>query len=299
MRIVINQGANLPDRAIAHYPIIVAPAHIVVDGESHDPAEGISHDTLDNWVKNAREFPHLVGTTAQEFAHMFSEIAPDDSEIVVVAASRKVIGTYAAASSAARTLHDRAAYSALKVAVVDSMLVDIGPGMLALAAGEAMRAKIPMRKTVSMLETMASRARFCSTVATLDNLVRGGRASFLRAWVANFLDIKPLLGMENGEVSNAGKIRGNADRAEAMTNELAKVGTGKKVWVGIAHGSDLTTAHALRRALEKKFDVVYSLTIPLNPTAYLHAGRGSVFAVVFPIDNLAWEPTTPPDFSLG
>lgn len=299
MQIVINQGANLPDRAIAHYPIIVAPAHIVVDGESHDPAEGISHATLDQWVKTAREFPHLVGTTAQEFAHMFTDIARDQSEIVVVAASRKLIGTYAAASSAARTVQERAAYSALRIAVVDSMLVDIGPGMLALAAGEAMRAKIPMRKTVSMLETMALRARFCSTVATLDNLVRGGRASFLRAWVANFLDIKPLLGMEHGEVSNAGKIKGNADRAEAMANELAKVGDGKKVWVGIAHGSDLTTAHALRRALERRLDVVYSMTIPVNPTAYLHGGRGSVFAVVFPIDNLAWEPTTPPDFSLG
>ncbi|MEO7109672.1 MAG: DegV family protein [Polyangiaceae bacterium] len=299
MRIVINQGANLPDRAIAHYPLIVAPAHIVVDGKSHDPSEGVSHEQLDDWVKHAREFPHLVGTTAQEFAHMFTEIARDDSEIVVVAASRKLIGTYAAASSAARTVQERAAYFALKIAVVDSMLVDIGPGMLALAAGEAMRANLPMRKTVSVLETMASRARFCSTVATLDNLVRGGRASFLRAWVANFLNIKPLLAMENGEVANAGKIKGNADRAEAMANELSKTGAGRRVWVGIAHGSDLTTAHALRRSLEKKFDVVYSLTIPVNPTAYLHAGRGSIFAVVFPIDDLGWELPTPPDFSLG
>ncbi len=298
MQVVINQGANLPDRAIAHYPIIVAPAHIVVDGASHDP-RAVSHDDLDAWVKSAREFPHLVGTTAQEFAHMFTDIARDESEIVVVAASRKLIGTYAAASSAARTVQERAAYAALKISVVDSMLVDIGPGMLALAAGEAMRAKVPMRKTVSMLESMAIRARFCSTVATLDNLVRGGRASFLRAWVANFLDIKPLLGMENGEVSNAGKIKGNVDRAEAMANELAKVGGGRRVWVGIAHGSDLDTARALRRLLEKKFEVVYSMIIPVNPTAYLHAGRGSIFAVVFPIDNLAWEPTTPPDFSLG
>jgi DegV family protein with EDD domain len=298
MQIVINQGANLPDRAIAHYPIVVAPAHIVVDGKSHNPND-VSHADLDKWVKSASEFPHLVGTTAQEFAHMFTELSHDDSEIVVVAASRKLIGTYAAASSAARTVQERAAYAQLKISVVDSMLVDIGPGMLALAAGEMKLAGVPLRKMVSVLESMALRARFCSTVATLDNLVRGGRASFLRAWVANFLSIKPLLGMENGEVSNAGKIKGNADRAEAMASELAKVDAGKRVWVGIAHGSDLQTAHALRRSLEKKFDVAYSMTIPVNPTAYLHAGRGSLFAVVIPIDNLAWEPTTPPDFSLG
>jgi DegV family protein with EDD domain len=298
MQIVINQGANLPDRAIAHYPIVVAPAHIVVDGKEHNP-DDVSHANLDSWVKSAREFPHLVGTSAQEFAHLFTDLAHDDSEIVVVAASRKLIGTYAAASSAARTVQERAAYAQLKIAVVDSMLVDIGPGMLALAAGEMKLAGLPMRKMVSVLESMALRARFCSTVATLDNLVRGGRASFLRAWVANFLDIKPLLGMENGEVSNAGKIKGNADRAEAMAVQLAKVDAGKRVWVGIAHGSDLTTAHALRRSLEKKFDVAYSMTIPVNPTAYLHAGRGSIFAVVIPIDTLGWELTTPPDFSLG
>jgi len=297
MQIVINQGANLPDAAIAHYSLVVAPAHILVDGAEHDPREGISHDTLDRWVREAREFPYLVGTTAQEFAHLFTEVARNDSEIIVVSASRKLIHTYAAATAAARTLQERAAYANLKISVVDSLMVDIGPGMLALAAAEAKRAGIPMRRAVSMLEAMAQRARFCSTVATLDNLVKGGRAGFLRAWIADFLDIKPLLGMEDGEVTSAGKIRGNADRADAMSNHLAKIGGGRRVWVGIAHGSDPDTAHALRRSLEKKFDVAYSLTIPLNPTAYLHAGRGSIFAVVFPIDNLAWELTTPPEFS--
>jgi DegV family protein with EDD domain len=299
MRIVINQGANLPPRAIEHYEIVMAPAHIVAGKKEHDTRDGISHETLDFLVKNTPEFPYVVGTTAQEFTHVFTEIAHADSEIVVVAASRKLIQTYSAALAASRTVTERAAYSSLKIAVVDSRQVDVGAGMLALAAGEARLAGVPLRTTVAMLETMAARVRFVGTVATLDNLVRGGRAGFLRSWVANFLNVKPILAIEDGDLKSTGNIRANVDPLEAIADELAKIGGGRRVWVGIAHGSAPERAVTLLKKIQKRFNVAYALIMPLNPSVYLHMGRGSIFAAVFPIDNLAWEPTTPPDFSVG
>ena len=48
--------------------------------------------------------------------------------------------------------------------------------------------------------------------------------------------------------------------------------------------------------LRSTFDVAYTYTIPLNPSVYLHAGRGSVFAAVFTTDNLPWELPEPPAF---
>ena len=72
MRIVTNPGCNLPAAAIRHFDLEICPQQIVVDGVSHDTRAGIPYPVIDGWVRTARDFPHVVGTTAHEFAAIFS-----------------------------------------------------------------------------------------------------------------------------------------------------------------------------------------------------------------------------------
>lgn len=299
MQIVNNHGTNLPDAAVEHYGIVIAPATLLVDGVAHDTREPpITHEELDAWVKSAKEFPHVVGTSAHEFMQTYTEAAKTDPEILVVTASPKMVHTFQAATAAARTMQERPQYAHVKINIVDSGLVDIGVGMLTMLAAEASLGGVPLRRAVGLLETIALRSKFVGTVATLDNLVRGGRASFLRAWLADRLEIRPLLGLQSGELKSVGKINKRNDTSAAITDELAKVGDGRRVWACVAHGSAPDRARELLAAMKSRFDVAYSLTVPLSAGVYLHAGRGSVFGGVFPIDRLPWEPTTPPPFDM-
>ncbi|HEX7662958.1 MAG TPA: DegV family protein [Polyangiaceae bacterium] len=298
MRIVINHGSNVPDAAVEHYGISVVPATILVDGKAYDTRHEVSHDQLDRWVKEAKEFPHVVGTAAHEFMQAYTEAARTDPEILVVTASPKIVHTFQAASTAARTLQERSQYAHVKISIVDSGLVDIGVGMMAIFAAEAARAELSLRKTAGLVEMLAQRSRWVGHVTTLDNLVRGGRAGFLRAWLADVLEIKPILGFQNGEIKSLGKVRRKDDAIQAITDELAKNGDGCKVWVAIAHGSAPDRAKELLASIEKRFDVAYALTTPLHSTTYLHLARGSVFAALFPIDRLPWDPPTPPPFDV-
>ncbi len=283
----------MPASAAEQYDIALAPSHILVDGKEYDAGDRITHEQLDVWVKTARDFPYVVGTTAHEFVHVFTEAAKTDAEILVVTASKKLIQTYQAATAAARTMKERSAYASLKISVVDSGVMDLPTSLLTMVAGEASLAGLPMRTTAGILETLATRTSFCGYVETLDNLVQGGRAGFLRAWVADFLDIKPILGIRDGELRSTGKIRGNRDFARAMTDQLATAGQGRRVWACIAHGSAPDRAEELAESIRRTFDVAYLLVMEQNPSVYLHAGRGSIIASVFPIDGLSWEPTTP------
>ena len=296
MQIIVNQGANVPAAAVERYGIAIAPNHIVVDGAEHSTDEEMPFARLDQWVSTAREFPYVVGTSAHAFVQQLTELAKNDSEILVITASRNLIQTYQAATAAARTMQSRPAYSNLKIAVVDSGLVDVGVSMLTVAAGEAKLAGLPLRKTVTLVEMLAARARFSGTVKTLDNLVRGGRAGFLRAWLADFLEIKPILSIVNGELKSTGKIRKSDNPFRAIAEDLAVVGAKKRVWAAVAHGAAPDRGTDMLRELKSAFDVEYAYVIPLNPSVYLHTGPGSVFAAVFPIDNLPWELTTPPQF---
>ncbi|MEO8801540.1 MAG: hypothetical protein ABI551_26860, partial [Polyangiaceae bacterium] len=78
MQIVNNHGTNLPDAAVEHYRILVAPATMLVDGKAYDTREHITHEQLDAWVKSAKDFPHVVGTSAQELMQAYTEAAKTD-----------------------------------------------------------------------------------------------------------------------------------------------------------------------------------------------------------------------------
>jgi DegV family protein with EDD domain len=298
MQIVTNPGSNVPAKAVDHYGMVIAPQQIVVDGKSHDTRHAIALGQVDIWVKTAREFPHAVGTTALEFTQIFSQLAKDDREIVVVMTSRKIIQSYAAATAAARTLSERPQFASTKIAVVDSTFTDLGAGLLAIACGEAKLAHAPMDRVVSALETMAAEGRFVMTVTTLENMVKGGRAGFLRTWIADFLKIKPIIGFVKGEIISIGKMSASGDRCKAIMSDLVKIGKGRRVWAAISHGGASEEAARLAEELRATFDVAYLISAPLSPSIYLYGGPGSLCAAVLPIDTLAWEPPTPPDFTL-
>lgn len=297
MHVVTNPGSNLPPRAIEHYGFVISPQTIVAGGRTHDTRnERVTQADVDAWVSTSKEFPHVVGTTAQEYAHIFATLLKEDPEVVAVMTSKKVIQSHAAATSAARTVLERPAFAHAKIGIVDSTFTDIGAGLVALAAGEAVRAQVPFEDTIRTLEKMASRGRLTLSVATLENLVKGGRAGFLRAWLADFFDVKPIIGMVDGELKSVGKMRGKDDQVEAIARDLATIGEGRRVWIGVSHGGDPEKAKRLERRLRDTFDVAYCLVRPLSASIYLHGGRGSLFGVALPIDDLPWTPNVPPAF---
>ena len=298
MQVVTNPGSNLPAKAIDHYGITISPQQIVVDGKTHDTRKPIALDQVDIWVRTAREFPHAVGTTATEFTQIFSQLAKDDREIIAVMTSRKIIQSYAAATAAARTLAERPQFATTKIAVVDSTFTDLGAGLIALAAGEAKLGGAAFQRVVPSLEAMAARGRFVMSLFTLENMVKGGRAGFLRAWLADFLKIKPILGFVDGEIKSIGKMSASGDRCKAIVDDLVQVGKGRRVWAAVSHGGNPDEAAKLEHELRATFDVAYLISAPLSPSIYLYAGPRALCAAVMPIDKLAWEPTTPPDFSL-
>ncbi len=297
MRIVTNPGSNLTPAEIDHYAIEIAPQRIIVDGIEHDTRPGIPLDVIDRWIRTAKAFPHVVGTTAGEFAQLFASVGRTTGEVVAVMTSRKIIQSHAAALAAARALADHPTHRALSIGVVDTGLTDLGAGLVALAAGEAAKANLPLDVTTDVLTKLALGSRAGLVVATLDNLVKGERASFLRAFVANFFDIKPLIGFVDGELKTIGKVSGKADPTLAIAKDLATIGAHRKVWVGIAHGNAPEKAERLLDHLKRELDVVHAVVRPLSSSIYLYTGPGAIFGCAMPIDGLAWTPPTPPDFA--
>jgi DegV family protein with EDD domain len=298
MRIITNPGSNLTPEIVSHYGIDLAPQKIVVDGVLHDTRDGIPLTTVDEWVQNAKEHPHVLGTAAAEFATILRDLGDRDDELLVVMTSKKIIQSYVAAISAAKTLADHPRYQRTRIRVVDTKVTDMGAGLMTLLAAELRAAGRSLDEIADTLDALAERVRMCLYVATLDNLVRGGRASFLRAWLANVFQVRPLITFREGELKAAGKVKVSANPAEAMVRFLVdEIGQGERVWVGIGHGGARTLADRVLDKLREAFVVDYARITLISSSIYLHTGPGSVGVFVLPVGSLDPPPSVPPAFA--
>jgi DegV family protein with EDD domain len=294
MRLITNPGSNLAPEWVRRYDVFLTPQKIVVDGVHHDTRDRIEHATVDEWVRTAREHPFVLGTSAAEYVQMFRDIARIDREILAVMTSRRLIGSYTAAVSAERAVRALRGYEDVRIAVVDTKVTDLGSGLAAVMAGEGARVGLPLPAVAKLLETLADQTRFVLVPATLEYLVKGGRASFLKAWIADALGRVPLIALVGGEVCSTGTIAREADVASAIADALtAEVGEGRAVWCGVVHGGVLDRADRLAEAIGRRLDVAYLEVRPLQASIYLHAGPGAVGACVCPIDRLPWRPSRP------
>ena len=213
MRLLTNPGSNLSPEVIARYEVSVTPQKIVVDGVEHDTRDGVDFATIDTWVRTAREHPYVLGTSAAQFAGFFRDLAKEDREILAVMTSRKIIQSHDAAVAAARTLKTQAAFADLDVAVADTGSTDVGAGLAVILAGEARAAGLSLADTADLLEAYRRESRTAFTVESLEFLVKGGRATTLRAFLANLLKVRPLIGFEDGELKAMGKMPASSDPA--------------------------------------------------------------------------------------
>ncbi|MGH1339972.1 MAG: DegV family protein [Nannocystales bacterium] len=293
MRLVTNPGTNLSPNVVAEHGIAVLPQHIIVDDVHHDTRAGVDLATIDAWVRDARVHPYVLGTSAAQTAGHLSRLGAEDPELLVVTASRTLIQSYAGCVSAAKTLQRYPKWAHLKIRAVDSGSADVATGMATLYAARASAAGFGLEQVALMTEKFAAATQAAFVVQELDYLVKGGRASFLKAWTAKFLGIRPILGLSEGVIAPVGRFRASSDPTEALFNWTLKslgASAGHRLSIGVSHGGCPELAVSLADKLGRELNVRERLVRPLAAGVYLHGGPGCIIVAFTDLNQLDWVP---------
>lgn len=293
IRLVTNPGSNLSPELIAHYDVVVTSQLVVVDGVEHDTRKGIPNTQIDEWVSTSEVHPYVVGTTAAEHVGDLRKIVRSGEQALVITTSKKIIKTYDAAQSAARSVMDAVPGSVIEA--VDTGVTDAGAGLGVILAGQAIAAGETLGTTISLIDGYREHAHFIFTMDSLDYAVRGGRATAVRAFFANLLRIRPVLGFADGELAVAGKRRAGSSKGESLLSTLAeRIPEGERVWATIFHGDVHEEANELADRLREQYDVAFLYSRVLSPSIYLHSGHGSLGLCAVPAAKLPFDPPAPP-----
>jgi len=285
--VVADSSADLPDAVLDRHQISLVPLQVTFGNDTYQDRVGLRPADFYQRLRSATALPTTSQPAPGEFVRTFRSAAAQADEVVAVLLSASLSGTHQAAAAAVRAAQLDAVH------LFDSRTVSLGLGMLALRASELAESGWRAQEIITELDRVRSQSGLFLTVDTYENLLRSGRVSRGKAWLAGMLDVKPILSLDDtGKIVPVDRVRG---RDQVVSRVLSLVDRAltprpKTVRFGIAHAEAPEVAEQVRTALVAAYqpkDCFVSLATGVLGT---HVGIGA-WAVFFQVED--GTPTRP------
>ena len=279
--IVADSSADLADPVLDRHHIALVPLQVVFGDETFRDRVELKPEEFYRRLRAARDLPTTSQPAPAEFVRVLRDARAEADEVVAVLLSGALSGTFASAAAAVR------AAGISNVHLVDSRSASLGLGMLALRGAELAESGWSGAAIAKELERLRARTGMLLTVDTYDNLLRSGRVSRGKAWLAGMLDVKPILSLdEAGRVVPVDRVRGRANLVPRVLGLLEKRLTPRPTVVrfGVVHTDAPEVAERVRTALVAAYrprDCFVSLATGVLGT---HVGPGA-WAVFYQVEE--------------
>lgn len=275
VRIIVDSTADLIPAVKDRVDVVPMTVHFgdkeYIDGVT------ITHEEFYKKLVECTELPHTSQATPASYAPFFESVAKAGDSAVVLTLASSLSGTYQSAVIAAADYEN--------IYVVDSETVAIGTGVLAEYALKLVDSGLEAKEIAERLESEKKNVRIVATVDTLEYLQRGGRVSKTVAFAGGLLNIKPVIGVKEGEIIMLGKARGTKQGNSLLVTEIEKMG-GMDFKKPVLLGYTGLTKEFINKLMEESNELWKQSETQLNVSLIgsvigTHVGPGAVAAAFF------------------
>jgi len=248
--LVTDTSADLPDPILDHHRIALVPLQVVFGSSTFRDRVELRPEEFYRRLRQADQLPTTSQPAPADFAQAFRDVSQEADEIVAVLLGSNLSGTYNA-GVAARRISGRSG-----IHLVDSRSASFGVGLLALRGAELAESGWTAGRIAEELNRLRSQSGMLLTVARYDHLLRSGRISRGKAWLAGMLDVKPILSFdEQGQVVPVERVRGSENVETRILAHVARrlSPRPKVVRFGIAHADAPEVAQRIQAALIEQY----------------------------------------------
>ncbi len=280
--VVADTCASIPPDLAESLQIEIVPYYLHRGQETLRDLVDISHDEFFRWLPSAEVLPTTANPGPGDYLNVFSKAAQRADTIVVITMTSKGSGAYQSAFIAGEMA--KARLPGVKVEVVDTLQVAMVHGWAAIEAARAAQAGADLESVISAARYVAETGCMIQTADTLRYLYMGGRIGRAQHLVGSLLNVKPLIGMEDGIIVALGQAR-TRPRAYAKMVELMheRNPTHAPIKIAITHVAVPEQAELLLDMIKQAFDPRETLISQLSPALGVHTGPGMVGVNFFPV----------------
>jgi DegV family protein with EDD domain len=248
--IVTDSSADLPDSVLDKHGIALVPLQVVFGETTFRDRVELKPADFYRRLRAATELPTTSQPPPAAFIQAFRDALQEAEEVVAVLLGSNLSGTFGSAQAAIR------AADLSGVHLVDTRLASLGVGLLAYRGAELAALGWSGVQIASELTRVRSRCGMLLTVDRYDNLLRSGRISRGKAWLAGMLDVKPILSFdEQGQVVPIERVRGreNVEARALALLEQRLTPRPQRLRLGVAHADAPEAAERIRAVLARTY----------------------------------------------
>jgi len=267
IKIVTDSSVDLPDDIARDLDITIVPLTIHFGEKTYVDGRDLTADAFYKMLTTEPAHPRTAQPAVGVFEEMYRSFAARGHEVVVLTLAAELSGTYNSAMLAVQGVPEA------QVTVIDSRVLSMGMGIIVMRAAQLAREGRDRTEIAAAVQAMIPHVSVYIMVDTMTYLQRGGRIGRASAFAGALLNVKPILGLQNGTVVPLQRVRSRAKALQEMLNIVQK-----EMPIGdfyIMH----TAAPALGQEFEKMVEPIYGKPIrvlPLGPVVGVHIGPGAL-----------------------
>lgn len=210
IKIVSDTACDLIDEFVQKNNISLVPFYVTVDGENYLKEEiELKSKEFYEILSLQNAFPKTSLPSVSDYLECFESCLKQGQDVICFCLSSNFSGSFQSAVNAKNILKEQYENTNnFKIEIIDTQLATGAQAVLILEACKLRDLGASFEQIVSAVENGKNNATVLFTLDSLEYLQKGGRVSKVAAFAGGILNIKPILQLENGNLSSKNKIRG-------------------------------------------------------------------------------------------
>ena len=279
--VVTDSAADIPQELAARLGVHVVPLHVVYHGTDYRDGVDISTPDLLRQMADADDLPVTSQPTPADFLDVYKELFHSGvTQILSIHLSRALSATIESARAIAGLIPE-----GLRLEVVDSCSATVAQGAMAMEAAVIAQRGGSIEEALERIRAIQDAYRIHFVPNTLENLVKGGRATKAQGLVTSLLNIKLVIGLErDGSIEVENKAKGAKGAISYMAKRVAAAAAERGPLVlYLLHTDAEDLARKIEEAVRKTGAPVRVLTdATIGPVIATHVGAGAMGVFYFP-----------------
>lgn len=275
--IVTDSTCDLPEEYLEAHDIRIVPLQVRFGEDEYLDRVTISAQEFYKRLSTSDSLPKTSQPATAAFKQVYEDMLRSYDGIVGVFISSGISGTLQNARTTSKFFKDR------KFAIIDSKITSLGIGFLIKEAVKMRDAGKSLGEIETRLNDMVKNIRAYLSLETIDNLVRGGRLSKSKGFLAKLLHINPVLTFDDkGKVVQLDKGVGSKGSLDKAIDHATRHLEGKQnIQISVVYSDKIERANYAKEKLAARFPDVPITIAQISPVLGTYGGTGTAAIIVY------------------
>ena len=285
LHIITDSASDLPKEYIEQHNLHVIPTPVVIDNVDYLDGSTIHtgefYQILDDIKRDVKTY-HI---NPAMFTEAFLPYAQTGDSVIYLCFSTGIAGTFNAANIAFSSVRED--YPDFDLTIIDSKCASAGFGLVVSKLVTMLEKGASKKEIIEAADYFISHIKHVFTVQTLAYLIKGGRLTKFKGTLAETLDMKPVLTVdETGALAVIKTVRGRKKSLRYLVDYAKETGNHlEKQTIALCHGEDMDSLDFVNAMVQETFHPKDTIISIVGCAIGAHTGRGIIGFCFFDADD--------------